>query len=240
MAHLTGWGDLFQLAAPGDLPKRLNRRSAVSNLAAQSIDVAYRPRSYFWPHGLKPHPLSSIKGANRRALVASALAENPDEEIPEVLLQHALPTPLRSLLGSQHPSAMGGEYLPDLVPDEVEVARITIASTTQDVTCVYASQEKDRILLRVVDEYDGDTLSGRNRLSVKRPLSLEQFVLFFLNAWDLRAVLRMNFEDDGYPEDRVFSFFAGSSRFYPELDPLLRRRVRTFVRKMTGNARWGS
>jgi hypothetical protein len=29
LAHLTGWGDLFQLAAPGDLPKRLNRRSAM-------------------------------------------------------------------------------------------------------------------------------------------------------------------------------------------------------------------
>jgi hypothetical protein len=30
LAHLTGWGDLFQLAAPGNLPKRLNRRSAVA------------------------------------------------------------------------------------------------------------------------------------------------------------------------------------------------------------------
>jgi hypothetical protein len=30
LAHLTGWGDLFQLAAPGDLPKRLNRRSAMA------------------------------------------------------------------------------------------------------------------------------------------------------------------------------------------------------------------
>ena len=32
---------------------------------AHPIDLAYRPRTYFWPHGLKPHPLSSIKGANR-------------------------------------------------------------------------------------------------------------------------------------------------------------------------------
>jgi hypothetical protein len=30
LACLTGWGDLFQLAAPGDLPKRLNRRSAMA------------------------------------------------------------------------------------------------------------------------------------------------------------------------------------------------------------------
>jgi hypothetical protein len=40
---------------------------------------------------------------------------------------------------------MGGEYLPDLIPNEVEIARITIASTTQDVTCVYARQVEDGI-----------------------------------------------------------------------------------------------
>jgi len=165
------------------------------------------------------------------------LAEDADADIPSVLLQHALPDPLRSFLGSQHPSAMGGEYLDDLLTDEVEVGRITIASTTQDVTCVYARQEKDRIILRVVDEYDGDTLSGRKSLSAKRPLSMDQFVRFFLGAWDLCAVIRMNFDGDGYPEDRVFGFFDGSSRFYPEFDDLLRRRVRTFVRKMRGGAR---
>jgi hypothetical protein len=218
---------LFQLAAPGDTPKRLNRRSALSRLAAQLIDLAYRPRTYFWPHRLKP---PAIKGANRRALVERALAENPDEEIPPVLLQHALPEPLRSHFGAQHPSAMGGEYLPDLVADEVEIARITIASTTQDVTCVYASQEQDRIVLRVVDEYDGATLARRKRRSTRQPLSLEQFVRFFLRVWDLCSVIQMNFEGDGYPEDRVFGFFRGSSDFYPDFDLLLRRRVRTFLR----------
>src|SRR5262249_40120264 len=151
--------------------------------------------------------------------------------VPAVLLQHALPEPLRSYLGGLHPFAMGGEYLPDLVPEEVEVARITIASTTQDVTSVYASQRQDRIILRVVDESDGATLSGRKRRSVRQPLSLDQFVRFFLGAWDLCTVLGMNFESDGYPEDRVFGFFRGTSGFYPEFDDLLRRRVKTFVRK---------
>jgi hypothetical protein len=232
LAHRTGWGDLFQLAAPGALPKRLNRRDALSRTAIQSIDLAYRPRSYFWPHGLKPHPLSSIKGANRKALIARVLAEDADADIPQVLLEPSLPEPLRSFLGGQHPSAMGGEYLPDLVAAEVEVARITIASTTQDVTCAYARQEKDRIILRVVDEYDGDTLSGRKTRSARQPLSLAQFVGFFLGAWDLCFSIQLNFEGDGYPEGEVFGFFRGSSDFYPEFDHTLRRRVRTFVRKM--------
>jgi len=116
-----------------------------------SFDLDYRPRTYFWPHGLKPHPFSSIKGADRRKLITSVLIEDPDADIPPVLLQSALPEPLRQYLGSLHPSGMGGEYLPDLATEEVEIARITIASTTQDVTCVFARQVKDGILLRVVD-----------------------------------------------------------------------------------------
>lgn len=206
----------------------------MSRTAAQSIDLAYRPRTYFWPHGLKPHPLSSIKGANRKALISSVLAEDADADVPPVLLQPSLPGPLRSHLAGLHPSAMGGEYLPDLVAAEVEVARITIASTTQDVTCVYAHQAKDRIVLRVVDEYDGATLSGRTRRSTKQPLSLEQFVRFFLGAWDLFEVLGMNFEADGYPESQVYGFFRGSSDFYPDFDGLLRHRVGTFLSEHRG------
>ena len=40
---------------------------------------------------------------------------------------------------------MGGEYLPALSQKEVMIASITIASTTQDVTSVYARRGKKRI-----------------------------------------------------------------------------------------------
>ena len=198
---------------------------------ALTIDLAYRPRSYFWPHGLKPHALSSIKGANRRALIAKVLAEDPDAYVPPVMLKSALPEPLRTFLGRQHPSHMGGEYLPDMELQEVEVARITIASTTQDVTCVYALSRGRSIELRVVDEYDGDTLSRLRTRRARLPLSLGKFTRFFLGAWDLRTVIQMNFEDDGYPHESVYEFFSGSSSFYPDFDDLLRKRVRTFVRQ---------
>ena len=199
--------------------------------ATRSIDLASRPRTYFWPHGLKPHPLSSIKGANRRARIAKVLAEDPDAHVPEVLLQSALPEPLRTFLGRQHPSDMGGEYLPDMEGEEVEIARITIASTTQDVTCLHARPQGRSIALRIVDEYDGDTLSGRVERKIRRPLSLGDLTNFFLSAWNLCAILQMNFEDDGYPDEEVFDFFDGSSGFYPDFDRLLRKRVRIFIRK---------
>ncbi len=66
---------------------------------------------------------------------------------------------------------MGGEYLPDRRDTEVEIARINIDSTTSDVTSVYAKAGKDRIRYRVVDEYNGDTLSEKRTRNSRRPSS---------------------------------------------------------------------
>ena len=202
--------------------------------STQSFDLDYRPRTYFWPHGLKPHPLSSIKGANRRRLIARELAKDLDADIPPVLLQSALPDPLRQYLGSLHPSGMGGEYLPDLAPQEVEIARITIASTMQDVTCVYARQAGDAVAARVVDEYDGDTLSIKRGRRYPGPLSLGELTRFFLRRWNLLDVLHMNFEGEWHRSEDVLGFFQANSDFYPEFDDLLRYRVRKWVKRQLG------
>ena len=106
------------------------------------IDLGYRPQSYFWPITHDTHVITAIKGERRR-----------------------------SALGRLHPSFMGGEYLPDRRDTEVEIARINIDSTTSDVTSVYAKAGKDRIRYRVVDEYNGDTLSEKRTRSSKRPSS---------------------------------------------------------------------
>jgi hypothetical protein len=42
---------------------------------------------------------------------------------------------------------------------------------------------KDRISSRVVDEYNGDTLSEKRTRSSKRPLSLGELIELFLAAW---------------------------------------------------------
>jgi hypothetical protein len=102
---------------------------------------------------------------------------------------------------------MGGEYLPDQQENEIEIARVTIASTTSDVTSVYACRNKDDIHYRAVDEYEGDTLSDQTTCSSKLPLTLGELADFFLGAWDLIGVLDMNFEDNRYPADEVRSFF---------------------------------
>lgn len=64
------------------------------------------------------------------------------DEVPAFLASSALTNADRAAQGKIHPAFMGGEYLPNLTADEVMIARITIASTTQDVTCVYARRGK--------------------------------------------------------------------------------------------------
>ena len=90
------------------------------------------------------------------------------------------------------------------------------------MTCVFARAEKGLIHYRVVDEYDGDTLSGPNEMTSDKPLTLGELTDFFLNAWSLVDVLEMNFEDD---VESALGFFIARSEFYPDLDTLCRLRV---------------
>lgn len=213
--------DLFQLAVPRRVSKRLNRRMKMDENKTV-IDVDFRPRGYFWPLDLGVTPHAFIKGAERRAIVERMYADGREDEIAPELMDPVLSDAARKALGSIHPSFMGGEYLPSLGKDEVEVARISIASTTQDVTCVYARREGEWIYYRVVDEYEGSTLDGLAEKRSLLPLTLKELADFFSESWDLRAVLEVNFGDYGMPEDEVRGFVTeASSLYYPEFGALI-------------------
>ena len=47
----------------------------------------------------------------------------------------------------------------------------------------------DRILYRVVDEYDGDTITPQRPRSSTRPLSLGELIDLFLGAWPLKDIV---------------------------------------------------
>jgi hypothetical protein len=198
------------------------------------IDLQYRPNSYFWAreHGI---PLvSDIKGAERRKLYEKALQAEVPELIDSELLQHALPHENQQAQGRIHPAFMGGEYLPNNRTGEVEIARITIASTTQDVTCIYARPVGQRIHYRVVDEYSGDTLEGRGHRTSLKPLTLKQLTDFFLKSWNLLSCLDVNFESHAYPRDEVHGFIVdASSSFYAEFDSLIHAHVDEWLDKVT-------
>ncbi|MFM7800629.1 MAG: hypothetical protein ACKO69_00535, partial [Limnohabitans sp.] len=122
---------------------------------SHSIDVKYRPNSYFWAQKMGVTLSSQIKGAERKALYEALVAQGDAEAANELLRTPVLSQEERIAIGRLHPNFMGGEYLPNPKDQEVEIARITIASTTQDVTSVYARPAGKRIHYRVVDEYGG-------------------------------------------------------------------------------------
>ena len=144
--------------------------------------LKYRPGSYFWARKLGIGLVSDVKGAERRKLITQMIETDDHELLTPELLLHALPQNLREAQGRFHPTMMGGEYLPNRKEGEVEIARITIASTTQDVICVYARQLGKRIHYRVVDEYEDEAQRAKRRRTSIRPLTLEQLVNFFLGG----------------------------------------------------------
>ena len=189
---------------------------------AVQIDLDYRPASYFWPHGLATHLLARVKGAARKAALKDLIDAGRLDEVPAFLAKSALSEAERRAIGRIHPALMGGEYLPDLDATEIEIARISIRSTTGDVTSLYARRGEGCIHYRVVDEYDGDTLTGDNERSSDKPLTLGELLEFFTATWPFMDVLEMNYE--GNLEGKL-GFFRGQSEFYDEFDALLRERV---------------
>lgn len=199
-----------------------------------SIDWQYRPTSYFWAKGYGIGLTSDIKGVERRRLYEEAIENG--SEIDPMISSAELDAVSTASLGQLHPWFLGGEYLPNARRNEVEIARIVIASTTQDVTSIYARPIGKRIAYRIVDEYGGETISGRSARTSIRPLSLEALVEFFINGWELLTCLDANFESRGYDRAQVHDFIVeASSSFYPEFGKAISATINRWLDEIHAN-----
>lgn len=186
------------------------------------IDLDFRPETYFRPQKLERYLLSKVKGAVLRKNLQALFDAGRHAEVRSLLTDEGISLADRKALESFHPMFMGGNYLPDTEDGEVEIARISIKSTTYDVTCVYARPVDGVIHYRVVDEYGGETLQGETEARTDRPMTLGEFTDFFLAAWPLIEVLEMNFDDD---LEGSLDFFSATSEFYPRFGQLCQHRV---------------
>lgn len=114
-------------------------------------------------------------------------------------------------------------YLPDHEKSEVEIARIELSSITGDVITLYAKKSEARYIYRVVDEYEGDTLSGAANMEAEHILTLGQLANFFLSAWSLIEVLEMNGSHGD--RDAAIGFFWAKPDFYSNSHDLCVERV---------------
>jgi len=188
------------------------------------IDYDQRPQSYWDEETLEQAILKNIKGDFRREEIRKALAAGTLETIPEEILKETISENVRSFTGRMDPRFMGGEYLPDVEASEVEIARISLQSTTFDVISIRARRTtKGTILYRVVDEYEGNFRPARKRS--KKPMSLRE-VIAFLEKTELEEMrggllLGYNNMNADYMErsyrPQLRHFTRISSEFYPDL-----------------------
>ena len=194
------------------------------------IDYHFRPKT-FWETPSDPLAaiLRNVKGSNRRSMIQDYYAAGKLDELCSEFLNDSLDEDTRRSLGRVHPSFMGGEYLPNYEPHEVEIARIELESTTSDVISLRAKGSQRRIKYRLVDEYE--TEFGLLQQTSRLPFSLRELIVFLDSVkhdgadpnWHRFGFPllcnEMNLEVDPNLEhlDTLRDFTRVSSDFYPDL-----------------------
>src|SRR5262245_28041430 len=142
-----------------------------------NYDLEFRPSSYFEPSDPAMEIISRVKGDQRRRRLKELLEAGGIEEADDFLLKEELSDEERRTLGRCHPQFMGGEYLPSLKPEEIEIARVSLDSTTGDVISIRARRRGETIHYRIVDDYysDGHRYKWRPQKSTC-PLTMHELI----------------------------------------------------------------
>lgn len=180
-------------------------------------DLDYRPETY-WPDDPTIKALSTVKGEARRRVIHFRVAHEDRSVLADPMSDSSLPDAEREAAGAVHPCFMGGEYLPNLLPREVEIARISLESTTYDVISIRARLARTRIHYRIVDEYDTDYKVSPQ--TSRQPLSLRQIIHLMQEGGSNSHPERLREMqiEGGAEAEEVVHFASVSSAFYPMLD----------------------
>ncbi len=194
----------------------------------KNVDLTFRPDTY-WPESYTPEQLlTRIRGKRRQDIARQLYKARGFPALNEFLVSEGLSEEDRSAWGAVGPWCMGGEYLPKLDDGEIEIARISLASTTADQISVRARRDGERIRYRIVGEYEEDE-AMRQQLPfdvTDQPLSLGELmdmiegantsdstcpVGIFSSSW----IMMLEFAD--WPEE-IAGFISVSSGFYPQIE----------------------
>jgi len=189
-------------------------------------DLEFRPKTYGDLRDVLTFVEARITGKERKEFIKKALQE--ERSVPEELLNSSLDTNLRSIIGSKHPSYMGGEFLPKLGDADVIIASINQKSITADVIVVIARLTDKRIEYRVEDEYLDSYPEGREHFKVQpkfsnEPLSFKELIGLIDNAEENGGLVEhaknCNYDPDmGYELEDFYDFATARSAFYPQLE----------------------
>ena len=190
---------------------------------SNQFDLSYRPDTY-WPESLdREQLLARIQGEARRDIVRQTLDEGDISDLDPVLAADELDEENRRGWGLIHPALMGGEYLPSLGAEDVEIARISLASVTSDQISIRASNTVGEIRYSVCDEYETEFDLAFS--SSEQPLSLAELVQLIEGSGnpeeqEAGGLLICHWENMiswGESLDEAIGFAWVESAWYPEL-----------------------
>jgi len=207
----------------------LSKYVSVDVPAVSGIDLTFRPHTYFGPISLETYLLSRVAGQERREALRRELAAG-NLDLPPELFDCLLDEEDRNAIGRIHPAFMGGEYLPPLLDDELEIARISLASVTADQISLRAQRVAGGIAYRIVDEYAAlgtEYLCRPDRSEL--PLTLAELIALIDGAQDGGSVgmsaLISNVESGVDDPDAYRDFVRVGSEFYPQLGAYYSARI---------------
>ena len=188
----------------------------------KEIDYTFQPESYWLDSTVLQALLRDVKGVQRRKMIVDYYENGTIDQLEDTFLQASLSEDQRQRFGLIHPSFMGGEYLPDCIAGETEIARIELESTLADVTSIRAKREGDEYRYSVVDEH-GDTYSLQIETSVDS-LTLDELIDFIdyseqNGGWPGGLSLCYNnANNESLSRERLRNFTRISSEIYPQLE----------------------
>ena len=188
----------------------------------KEIDYTFQPESYWLDSTVLQALLRDVKGVQRRKMIVDYYENGTIDQLEDTFLQASLSEDQRQRFGLIHPSFMGGEYLPDCIAGETEIARIELESTLADVTSIRAKREEDEYRYSIVDEH-GDTYSLQIETSVD-PLTLDELIDFIdyseqNGGWPGGLSLCYNnANNESLSRERLRNFTRISSEIYPQLE----------------------
>jgi hypothetical protein len=164
------------------------RRLSIAELFVQPDDAVERA-------------LRRVKGTYRRRVLREQIASGGP--VDERLLTASIPEETKARLGAQAPQLRSGEDLPDLDPDEIELARLTLTATVhQEVTSLRARPSGSaQAFLRMVDEYEEEIELPFEQVSGE--IALDEVVELFVLA---------------EPSPVLHGTFEVSSFIFPDID----------------------
>lgn len=124
--------------------------------------------------------------------------------------------------GTRRPYFDVGEFLPKLNEGEIEFARINLSSTTGDVFSLRIRRDKNKFIVRVVDEYETEFIDFKSEYdSIPNQGEIINVITSMNNEEDSQPYWLAIIEQNEFETiDEITDFIQVDSNLYPHLNEL--------------------